>query len=207
MIKDCQSSFSEQLFSDQLDQHKSRSSPGKNQQILIQLILMPCDLWIFCLADLCVMFVTCVTIAARFAHCCHSVNVTHSVSWILPDRLMNIDSDIRNTLSCWLLQRQCWLSDQVSAWWGPSCMESASPGKPINCEFTSEKFNIDYWPSRQLATSRSNCKALKVCAHCTALKLSEIMLLYFPDRMFSFHCLWFLLLLQAADKKSPRTCT
>ena len=126
---------------------------------------------------------------------------------ILPDRLMNIDSDIRNTLSCWSLQRQCWLSDQVSAWWGPSCMESASPGKPINCEFTSEKFNIDYWPSRQLATSRSNCKALKVCAHCTALKLSEIMLLYFPDRMFSFHCLWFLLLLQAADKKSPRTCT
>ena len=83
MIKDCQSSFSEQLFSDQLDQHKSRSSPGKNQQILIQLILMPCDPWIFCLADLCVMFVTCVTIAARFAHCCHSVNVTHSVSWMI----------------------------------------------------------------------------------------------------------------------------
>ena len=203
MIKDCQSSFSEQLFSDQLDQHKSRSSPGKNQQILIQLILMPCDLvnlllgWPLChVCDLC-------------HNCCSLCSLLSLTEWfeILPDCLMNIDSDIRNTLSCWLLQRQCWLSDQVSAWWGPSCMESASPGKPINCEFTSEKFNIDYWPSRQLATSRSNCKALKVCAHCTALKLSEIMLLYFPDRMFSFHCLWFLLLLQAADKKSPRTCT
>ena len=129
---------------------------------------------------------------------------------ILPDRLMNIDSDIRNTLSCWSLQRQCWLSDQVSAWWGPSCMESASPGKPINCEFTSEKFNIDYWPSNP-GNWQPPVQIAKlwryVHTHCTALKLSEIMLLYFPDRMFSFHCLWFLLLLQAADKKSPRTCT
>ena len=48
-IQTLQSSSSHQLAGDQLDQHKWGSSPGKNQQILIQLNFMPCDLIIICL--------------------------------------------------------------------------------------------------------------------------------------------------------------
>ena len=79
-----------------------------------------------------------------------------------------------------LLQKQCWSQEQGLASWGRRCMASASPGvSSIDIGHRQLTYSDSAWtvlmppwslmmnlsPIRQLATSRSNCKALKVCQY------------------------------------------
>ena len=142
-----QSSSSHQLAADQLDQHKWRSSPGKNQQIQIQLNFMQSHLIVIFLWY-------------------HLNVITIIVNVITFEDIVTHWATLTSHHPSKMLQRQCWLSDRALAWWGPRCTASASLGTylpPSQANFT--HLVKLYHFVRQLATSRSNCKALKVRAN------------------------------------------
>ena len=87
-----------------------------------------------------------------------------------------------------LLQKQCWSQEQGLASWGRRCMASASPGvSSIDIGHRQLTYSDSAWtvlmppwslmmnlsPIRQLATSRSNCKALKVGQYKKLWRLCE----------------------------------